>query len=461
MMKPLWTAIATLNMLAACGGGGGSSALGPTAASCSDADKKTFVLAAAREWYLFQDLLPATIDASAYATPDAFLDALTATARAQSKDRGFSFITSINAEQAVLAAGTSIGFGVSIRTIANNTRIIVAQVFEASAAFDAGFVRGDEILAVGDSVANLQSASSVLASASGITGALGASTVGLSRTFRVRTAAGATVDRTVAKREFNLNPVNIVRVINRPGLTPVGYLSFRTFVSTADAQLRSAFATFRAAGARDIIIDLRYNGGGLVSTAELLLNLFAGDRASQVAYSVKYNPAKASAESTVRFANLPETANVQRIAFISTDGTASASELVINALAPYADVAIVGSRTYGKPVGQNAYDISSCDFRLRLVAFRSVNRDGNGDYYTGLPDAAFADAYCSSTEDFLKPIGDDAEVMTNDALYWINNASCRVQGTLGLQKSAQFADAAAPPLIGLTAPLQIYVSGSF
>jgi C-terminal processing protease CtpA/Prc len=361
----------------------------------------------------------------------------------------------------VLAAGTSIGFGVSIRTISNNTRIIVAQVFDSSAASDAGFVRGDEILAVGDSVANLQLASAVLASSGGITGALGPNTTGVSRVFRVRTPAGVTVDRTLAKREFNLNPVNIVRVINRPGLPPIGYLSFRTFVSTADAQLRSAFASFRTAGARDIIIDLRYNGGGLVSTAELLLNLFAGDRTNQVAYTVKFNPAKASSESTVRFANQPETANAQRIAFITTDGTASASELVINALAPYADVAIVGSKTFGKPVGQNAYDIASCDFRLRLVAFRSVNSAGNGDYYTGLPDAAFTDAYCSSIEDFQRPIGDDAEVMTSDALYWVNNGSCRVPGILGLQKVSPFADAQAPPLSGQVAPLQIYVPGSF
>lgn len=460
-MKSFWTAAAAVCVLAACGGGGGSAGLAPTAGSCTDGNKKTFTLAAAREWYLFQDTLPATVDTASFTTADALLDSITSTARSQSKDRGFSFITSISAEQAVLAAGTSIGFGVSIRTIAGNTRIMIAQVFDASAASDAGFVRGDEILAVGDSVANLQPASAVLASAGGITGALGANTAGVTRVFRVRTPAGATVDRTLAKREFNLNPVNIVRVINRPGLPPIGYLSFRTFVSTADAQLRNAFASFKAAGARDIIIDLRYNGGGLVSTAELLLNLFAGDRAGQVAYNVKYNPSKASSESTVRFINQPETANAQRIAFIATDGTASASELVINALAPYADVAIVGSRTFGKPVGQNAYDISACDFRLRLVAFRNVNSAGDGDFYTGLPDAAFTDAYCSSIEDFQRPIGDDAEVMTSDALYWINNGSCRVAGTLGLQKPSPYADAQAPPLSGRVAPLQVYVPGSF
>jgi C-terminal processing protease CtpA/Prc len=460
-MRFAWFALAGSLVLASCGGGGVSPAFAPSADSCTDSAKKNFVLAAAREWYLFTDLLPATIDPAAFATPDAFLDGLTATARSQSKDRGFSFITSISAEQSTLGAGTSIGFGVSLRTLTNNTRIIVGQVFEGSAAADAGFVRGDEILAVGDSVATLQSASSVLASAAGITGALGASTVGLSRVFRIKTPAGLQVDRSVAKREFNLNPVNIVRIINRPGLSPVGYLSFRTFVSPADAQLRSAFASFKAAGARDVVIDMRYNGGGLVTTAELLMNLFAGDRTNQVAYSVKYNPAKASSESTVRFTAQPETANVQRIAFIATDSTASASELVINALTPYAGVAIIGAKTFGKPVGQNAYDIGGCDFRLRLVAFKTANRDGHTDFFNGLPDAAFTGDFCAATDDFSQAIGADAESMTSDALYWINNSSCRIPGVLGLQKAQLYADATAPALSGAVSPLQIYLPGSY
>lgn len=461
MAKLFWTAAAALITLASCGGGGGSDPFRTGLSTCSDSDKKSFVLAAAHEWYLFQDLLPATVDANAYGTADALLDALTAAARAQSKDRYFSYITSISAEQALLAAGTSVGFGVSIRSIANNTRIMIAQVFDSSAAADAGFQRGDEVLALGDSLATLQPAASVLASPGGITAALGANTAGISRSFRVLTAAGATVDRTLSKRVFNLDPVNIVRVIDRTGLPPVGYLSFRTFVSTADAQLRTAFATFKAAGARDIIIDLRYNGGGLLSTADLLLNLFAGDRSNQVAYSQQFNAAKSAADVTVRFTSQPETANVQRIAFITTDGTVSASELIINALAPYADVAIVGSTTFGKPVGQNAYDIAGCDFRLRLIAFRNVNRDDHGDYYTGLPDAAFPGAFCSSTEDFQEPIGADNEVMTSDAMYWINNSQCRVAGVAMLQKTTIYNDATAPPLHGAVAPLQVYVPGSF
>ncbi len=460
-MKVLRSVLSATLLLASCGGGSGDGLVGPTANACTDTAKKNFILSTAREWYLFADTLPANADPNAANTPEAFLDSLTGNARGQSKDRNFSFLTTISAEQATLAGGTSIGFGVSLRTVSAATRVLVGQVFEGSAAADAGFLRGDEILALGDTAASLQPISTVLASSAGLTGALGGATAGISRAFRILTPSGATVERTVTKREFNLNPVNIVRIIDRPGLAPIGYLSFRTFVSTADAQLRSAFASFKARGVRDIIIDLRYNGGGLISIAELLMNLFAGDRAGQVSYSFKYNASKAASESTQRFALLPETANALRIAFITTDSSASASELAINSLAPYASVAIVGSKTFGKPVGQNAYDIPSCDFRLRLVAFKTVNKDNNGDFYTGLPDAAFSGAFCAATDDLALPIGTDTEGMTSDALFWINNNRCRVPGVASAQKARLFGDATAPRLTGKVEPLQIYLPGSY
>ena len=449
-------------MLGSCGGGSGDGLVGPTSTACTASAKKSFILNTAQQWYLFPDLLPASIDPAAYTTADNLLAALTAGARAQSKDRNFSFTTTISAETAILSGGTTIAFGLSLRTVSNNTRIIVGQVFEGSNAAAAGFLRGDEILALGDSAGNLQSASAILASTDGLTAALGPATTGLTRVFRVLTAAGVTVDRSVAKAEFSLNPVNIVRIIDRPGLTPIGYLSIRTFVSTADGQLRAAFASFKNSGVRDVILDMRYNGGGLITTAELLTNLFAGDRTGQVSYSVRFNPSKASSETTSQFALQPQTVGALRIAFIATDATASASELIINALAPYANVAIVGGRTYGKPVGQNAYDITSCDFRLRLVAFRLVNRNNQGDYYGGLPDATFSGAFCASTDDFSKPIGADTDAMTSDAQYWLNNNRCRVQGASALRQQArQFTDATTPALTGPVDPLQVYVPGTY
>jgi C-terminal processing protease CtpA/Prc len=432
LLKPLIALVAGCAVLAGCGGGGSGAGTGPIIASgCSDTAKKDFILATAREWYLFPELLPASIDPNAASTPTAFLDALTATARAQSKDRFFSYVTSITAEQQVLAEGTSVGFGVSLRQTSNTTRLFIGQVFEGSAAAEALFLRGDEILQIGTSAATLENVSAILARG-GLTEALGPAEAGITRVFRVRTASGGTVDRSVTKRQFSINPVPSasVRLIARPGQSPVGYFLFRSFISPADDALRSAFTSFRNAQpqVRDVIVDLRYNGGGLVSTAELLMNLLAGDRQPQVMYRTRLNPSKSSQEQSVAFTNLTQTLPTQRIAFITTESSASASELAINSLYPYAQVAIVGTTTFGKPVGQTAHDISSCDFRMRLVTFKLVNNANSGDYYTGLPDAAYnsssGDAFCPGNENFLAALGDPNENLTAGAISWINSGVC-------------------------------------
>lgn len=443
-------ALASAIVLAGCGGKGAGTGSGEVvgAGSCSPTAQKQFVLNTTREWYLFPELLPASIDPSAYPDAQSFIDALTAAARAQRRDNFYSFVTSIQSEQALLSSGESAGFGISLLVDNQARRVFVGQVFEGSAGADAGLARGDEILAVGTSSSTLQPVASLLATANGLTDALGPSTAGTARTLRWRSVSGQEFTREIVKRTFNITPVPQaqVRLISRPGLTPVGHLTLRTFISTANDQLRSAFQTFRANGVRDVIIDLRYNGGGLVSTAELLLNLLAGDRTNQVSYATRFNANKASSEQTVRFQPQAETIAALRIALITTGQSASASELVANSLAPYAQTVLVGARTFGKPVGQFAFDIPACDFRLRLVTFKTVNARGDGDYYTGLPDAPFVATggqSCGASDDLSRLPGDPLETMTATALRWIDSGTCTA-GPIAEAGSA-IAGASAPP----------------
>lgn len=456
------------SVLSGCGGGGSAPAVAGD--PCSETAKKQFVLNTARDRYLFLDLLPASVDISQYSSASVLMDALAATARAQNKDRFFSYITSITAEQQLLAAGTSVGFGVSLSQRAAATRLFIAQVFEASAAADAGFLRGDEILAIGISDTTLENVSAILARTNGLTDALGPSTAGIARTFRVLTRAGATVLRTVTKREFSINPVpsTLVRVIPRAGNSPVGYLFFRSFISPADDALRNAFLSFRNQGVTDVIIDLRYNGGGLVATAEILMNLLAGSNANQVMYRTRLNRNYTASQQTVRFATpaLAQSIAPTRIAFLTTDGSASASELTINTLAPYVQVAIVGARTFGKPVGQTAHDISSCDFRLRLISFGDENRDGYGDYFSGLPpgDANYTDDFCPIVDDLSKPLGDANENLYAEALGWMNQNRCGTAILSAPQQKAGasvLADNGTAPVPLRPEPLQVYMPGSF
>jgi hypothetical protein len=118
-----------------------------------------------------------------------------------------------------------------------------------------------------------------------------------------------------------------------------------------------------------------------------------------------------------------------RIAFITTGGTASASELVINSLAPHIEVVIIGEDTLGKAVGQYAFDQSqvpewaSCDTRLRLIAFQIVNGEGNGGYYNGLVSSG-GFTFCPAKDDLTRNFGDPEESSLNAALGWLNNGFC-------------------------------------
>ena len=136
----------------------------------------------------------------------------------------------------------------------------------------------------------------------------------------------------------------------------------------------------------ELIVDLRYNGGGLISIAELFGDLMGGGRAGQV-FELHHLPrSKGERERRRLPGRSREAIAPTRIAFIGTGGTASASEMVINGMVPYlgANMALVGSNTYGKPVGQIALDRPECDDRLRAVALKIENANRQGEYYTGL-----------------------------------------------------------------------------
>jgi C-terminal processing protease CtpA/Prc len=475
---------AVAGLVAACGGKGIDTAPTSTlpgittSVDCSVPRLNQAVLDTARQWYLFPETLPASIDPAAYVTTAAFVDALAAQARAAGKDRFFSSTTSIAIENQLLQ-GTTAGFGFTLLETASPAGVSVGQVFAGSPAADAGFARGDALLAVGTSVATLVPIDQVLAGSGGLSEAIGPTTAGVVRTLRWRTLAGVTRTETLTKRSFDLDAVPAAnrRVLTLPNGNRVGHLTFRSFVSdpvtgsqTANlAALRSAFEQFAAAGVRDVIIDLRYNGGGLVSIAELLLNLLAGDRAGQVAFETRYNAQQAGRLETTRLALQPQTVPTLRVAFVVTDRTASASELVINSMAPYARTAIVGSRSFGKPVGQLAFDVAACDFRLRLVAFKSVNRAGDGDYFAGLPYEGFTRAggvACAARDDLTREPGDPQEGMTAEALAWLGSPTGQCRGGAiaagdAADAAARTAEAQAPWPEAPPATLQYYLPGTY
>lgn len=446
-------------MLSACGGGGGGSGSSagttpaattptptptpsPTASrGCSLRERQDWAAAQLREWYLFPETLPTSLDPSVYASVPDYIDALTATARSQRRDRYFTYLTSIAEENAYYSSGSSAGFGIRLAGDAGQRRVVVSEAFEGAPALAAGIDRGTEILAIGTSTANLRTVDSIVAAQglAGVTDALGPSTTGTTRLLRVADAGG-TRDVTIAKTDFTLLPVSSrygTRIIDDGGRR-VGYVNLRTFIDTADPALRSAFQQFRDAGITDIVVDLRYNGGGLVSIAELMSDLLGRDRStSEVVSYTTFRPEKAGENEVRYFKPQPQSVAPTRLAFIGTGGTASASELVINAAVPYLHdrAALIGTNTYGKPVGQIALDRSACDDRLRVVAFATQNAARRGDYYDGL--AATVEASCQAPDDLSRPLGDPLEGSTRQALDFLAGRSCTRIATGATSQSAR------------------------
>jgi hypothetical protein len=237
----------------------------------------------------------------------------------------------------------------------------------------------------------------------------------------------AAVTWSITSASYDLDPV-VSTTLKTPGGKMVGYVLLRTFVSTAEDRLRAAFATFQQQGLTDVVVDERYNGGGLLSTAKVLASLLhptAGDLMYRGQFNARH-PDQNWSESFSGEAN--RLTAVNRVAFITTSGTASASELVPNALGPYlaTNLAIVGDRTYGKPVGQQSYDLGNCQDELFLISFQLQNKAGFGGYYEGLPDAAgqFGGTSCAAADDLTHQLGDAAELSTAQALAFIDGTLC-------------------------------------
>ncbi|MGQ0430242.1 MAG: S41 family peptidase [Gammaproteobacteria bacterium] len=412
-------------LIAACGGGSGGAAI--PGGACSATNQKQFVLDVARDWYLFLELLPQNVNLANFATAQELLDALTATARAQNRDRFFSFLTTPQADSSFLGEGQFIGFG--FRTRIEGNRLLIPDVFEGSPAAMGGLARGAEITHI-DSGSGFVAVATILQTDPNLEQAFGPATEGVQRGMRFILVGGQQQQSVFTKAIVTIPPVPTggTAVFTLP-LNPsvqVGYINLRTFISTAETPLENAYAQFRAQGIQYFIVDLRYNGGGLVSIADLIGDLNGDDRMAGVDVwsNMRFNNLRAPANDTIRrFASVPQAVGPVRVAFITTGSSASASELVINSLKPWVEVAIVGSDTFGKPVGQLAFDLQGCDLRLRLVSFRVTNADNEGDFYDGLAPTLPGRA-CAAGDDLTRAPWDSAESSTAAALNWLQTGAC-------------------------------------
>lgn len=255
---------------------------------------------------------------------------------------------------------------------------------------------------------------------------------------------GSTVTSTgesisLVKSQMSENPVHIATTLDFGG-QHVGYLMYNAFTSDFNNQLNDAFGLLKAENITDLIIDLRYNGGGSVRTATYLAGMITGQFNGEVFYTEHWNPdLQAYFEETDpqrlvgRFVSSMDgggalnSLNLNRVFVLTTSNTASASELVINGLKPYVEVIQIGANTTGKFQASSIfYDGPAPNFRrseanpghyyaIMPLIFTTANANGETGYVDGLaPDITLYEDYTN-----MGILGDENEPLLNTALNYI------------------------------------------
>jgi carboxyl-terminal processing protease len=242
----------------------------------------------------------------------------------------------------------------------------------------------------------------------------------------VRNASG---DRTVdvSASIYALKPLSTSSIVTSPSGRKMGYLVLKDFIGQASQPMDSAFAQFQAAGVNDVVLDLRYNGGGLISVATALSSYVAGSsRSGEVFTTLLHNDKHTGSNSVSRFTSYAASIGLSRVYVLAGQRTCSASELVVNGLRPYLDVVLIGDTTCGKPVGFEP--ASSCGTTFSAVNFEVANARNEGRYFDG-----FAPT-CAIADDLDHALGDPNEHLLSTAQSYADTGSC---GTLAGREKPQ------------------------
>ncbi len=403
-------------LLAGCGEGSGGGAAAETAAlsttddPCSVAAQRSWLRDYMSDRYLWYANL-GTPDESA---PD--IGAYFKSLLYRPIDR-YSFSQPASDYLRFFSEGTRTGYGYSlVFADASQSAMRVRFAEPLSPVGLAGLKRGDTVLSI-DGYGPAQIAAGTPGSVR---------TEGIPRSFKVVDSTGVERSFTVNSATYPISTVpnsGILQFSAPAGPVKAGYLVYQSFIATSRAALGAAFSEFATQGVNELIVDLRYNGGGRVTVARDLASMIGGSGLNgktfaEFRFNAKHPENNLSVPFTSRAAVLPAAPlnGLNRVIIITSPSTASASELVINALKPFTNVVLIGGTTFGKPYAFQAREF--CGTTYSAVNIEFVNALGEGGFING-----FAPT-CTVTDDLDHPLGDSNEARIAAAIGYIATGAC-------------------------------------
>jgi C-terminal processing protease CtpA/Prc len=377
-----------------------------------------------KQWYYWYDLMP-SVNKANYADPYELLEAM----RYKELDR-WSFVADYN-EFTAQMQGDFVGHGIRIG-LDNDLKARIAMIYSKSPLYAEGVRRGWIVKSVnGYDIAKII----YDGDATAYNTAMGPSTAGVTNKFVFVKPDGTEVEISSTKSSFTVNSVLLYDTLQLSmGVT--GYLAFESFIEPSPAELAVAFDFFNSCNIKDLILDLRYNGGGYLYVAQGLASEIAGQalyNSGSVFTVLQYNNKNLNQNYTYRFTDPASNLSLTRLVVISTRLTASASEAVMNGLKPYMNVVSIGDTTDGKPVGMNLWSVGEKYF-LVPVTFKVINKNNEGDYFDGIaPGKVVAD---DITHDF----GDRNELCLKEAIHYLETGSYSTKGSVPFYRYPQYSE---------------------
>jgi len=351
----------------------------------------------------------------------------------------YSFIDQGQVATSLGGTNGDYGFSVLYNTM---TDLRIKYVYPGSPADKAGLVRGYQIIKVNDLTNINYDSTNGSAFQSLISALFSSTTVALT----VQRPDNTTFNTTLNTANYTVVPVLKSKVLDLGNGKKMGYVVFNSFTdlkANAQTYLDAAFTSFTTAGITDLVVDLRYNGGGSVETAEYLSDLIVpAAKTNTLMFTQYYNDKLQNDKYPLLAKKYKITAgdfkpsnnqagfskqgslNISRVFFIVTGSTASASELTINNLIPEMNVQLIGTTSYGKPVGFFAIPIGT--YQLYTPEFETKNSAGQGGYYAGMTPGSATYPGVLASDDVTHDFGDVNEALLARAINYTTKGTYSV-----------------------------------